>query len=45
MALCERITVLAHGSVIASGTPDEVSRDQAVIDAYLGGALHGSRAV
>jgi branched-chain amino acid transport system ATP-binding protein len=28
--------VLDHGIKIADGTPDEVKRNQAVIDAYLG---------
>jgi len=35
--LCDRITVLARGSVLAEGTYAEVSRDPAVLEAYIGG--------
>jgi branched-chain amino acid transport system ATP-binding protein len=36
MALCDRITVLNLGEVIAGGTPGEVSSDPLVRSAYLG---------
>jgi branched-chain amino acid transport system ATP-binding protein len=36
MALAARILVLHHGAAIAEGTPDEVVRNAAVIDSYLG---------
>ncbi len=37
MGHSDRVIVMAEGRVIAEGEPDEVRRDQAVIDAYLGG--------
>jgi branched-chain amino acid transport system ATP-binding protein len=36
MALAARILVLHHGAAIAEGAPDEVVRNAAVIDSYLG---------
>ncbi|WP_274627261.1 ABC transporter ATP-binding protein [Arvimicrobium flavum] len=35
--LCGRVVVMAAGRHLTEGLPDEVARDPAVIDAYLGG--------
>lgn len=37
LSVAQRLVVLNHGAVLAKGDPQEVIRDPAVIDAYLGG--------
>jgi len=39
MRLSQRVVVMAAGTVIAEGTPEEVQKNPAVLDAYLGGAM------
>jgi len=39
MDISDRVVVLDYGRKIADGTPDQVRKDQAVLDAYLG-AVH-----
>lgn len=36
MGLCNTVTVLHRGATIATGTPEEVRRNPAVLEAYLG---------
>ena len=36
LSVSDRITVLDNGAILASGTPEEIRNDPAVIDAYLG---------
>jgi ABC-type branched-subunit amino acid transport system ATPase component/ABC-type branched-subunit amino acid transport system permease subunit len=39
LATCDELYVMSAGQVIAQGTPDEVVRNDLVLEAYLGGAL------
>ncbi len=36
MAMAQQVVVLHHGEVIAQGAPDEISRNPAVLESYLG---------
>ena len=39
MQLAENIFCLAHGQLLANGTPEEIKNDKRVIDAYLGAIM------
>ncbi len=36
MALCDHVIVISFGEKIAEGTPEEITRNEEVLDAYLG---------
>jgi branched-chain amino acid transport system ATP-binding protein len=36
MALAHKVIVLHHGEVIAQGSPEQIVRERAVIESYLG---------
>lgn len=36
MSLCDRVWVLAEGTNLAEGTPEEIQNNEAVLEAYLG---------
>ena len=44
MSVCDRIVVLNFGQVIATGTPDAIRANPAVVSAYLGDEVHDRRA-
>jgi branched-chain amino acid transport system ATP-binding protein len=42
MGIAEHVHVLNFGRRIASGTPQEVQKEPAVVEAYLGSAVEGA---
>jgi branched-chain amino acid transport system permease protein len=45
LGICDRVVVLEFGRVIATGAPEAVRKDPAVMAAYLGGAAESAAAV
>ena len=43
MTICHNITVISFGKVIGEGTPQQVSSNEAVIEAYLGRSKNATR--
>ena len=43
MSISDRITVMHNGRFLAEGTPREIERHPAVVEAYLGGGKSGKR--
>ena len=35
-SLCDRVSVLVYGEILATGTPEELRADRRVQEAYLG---------
>jgi ABC-type branched-subunit amino acid transport system ATPase component len=44
MEVCDLIFVLDYGQVLASGRPEDIRADEAVLAAYLGSAATTKRA-
>jgi branched-chain amino acid transport system ATP-binding protein len=40
LGLADQVTVMHEGTVIAQGTPDEISNNALVQEIYLGGSVH-----
>jgi branched-chain amino acid transport system ATP-binding protein len=40
MSLCDEMTVLDYGKILAQGKPEDVRQNKDVITAYLGGGGH-----